>query len=100
MDQAKIQEEARTLFAVFDQDKSGILDRKEIKRLLEHFATQTALASKTTVKEITQEDVDNFTLDYDVNDDGRVNKGEFIAMYTFLAEKTQKAKGETGEEEN
>jgi len=91
MDEATIKAEARKLFERFDKDQSGILDRKELRGVLECFLEENAKEVGIPAQPVTEEDVANFAKELDVNDDGHVNKGEFVSMITFMVEKAQKA---------
>jgi len=65
-------EEARRLFAIYDNDKSGYLERHEIPRLL----TDTYRGMGVNYV-LTQHDVDSYIRFADVNRDGKISKQEF-----------------------
>ncbi len=61
------------IFDKFDTDKSGSIERKELKHLLEEWAKESDF-------KITEADVDDTLAHWDFNNDGVISRSEFLAM--------------------
>ena len=65
------------IFAQFDTDKSGTLDRKELKKILD-------VAVEGTGQTVTEQDINDALREIDTNNDGSVSKSEFTALIQKL----------------
>jgi len=65
------------IFAQFDTDKSGTLDRKELKKILD-------VAVEGTGQSVTEQDINDALREIDTNNDGTVSKSEFTALIQKL----------------
>jgi len=63
-------EEIETNFNYFDSDKSGFLDRRELKSCLQSIG-----------EEVNKQDLTNIITEYNVSKTGKINKEEFRAYY-------------------
>ena len=65
------------VFTQFDTDKSGTLDRKELKKILD-------VAVEGTGQTVTEQDINDALKEIDTNNDGTVSKSEFTALIQKL----------------
>jgi len=70
---SSIEEFSRQIFTRFDKDKSGTIDRKELKGMLEE------LTSGSNYK-VTEQDINDALKDLDSNNDGVVSEAEFLEL--------------------
>ncbi len=68
---------ADKIFAQFDTDKSGTLDRKELKKILD-------VAVEGTGQTVTEQDINDALKEIDTNNDGVVSKSEFTTLIQKL----------------
>ena len=65
------------IFDQFDTDKSGTLDRKELKKILD-------VAVEGTGQTVTEQDINDALREIDTDNSGTVSKAEFTALIQKL----------------
>ena len=65
------------IFAQFDADKNGTLDRKELKKILD-------VAVEGTGQTVTEQDINDALREFDTDNSGTVSKAEFTALIQKL----------------
>ncbi|KAH3854086.1 neo-calmodulin-like isoform X2 [Dreissena polymorpha] len=70
-DKKTVENDLRKSFDMFDKDKSGFVEKEELRKVL------TGLGEKLTPQE-----VDEMFKVADKNGDGRINKEEFVRLFT------------------
>ena len=76
-DDAKLTQQTANVFAVFDLDKSGFIDNKELENALK------TIAETNSFKPPSHEEITKTLNELDKNNDGKLNKDEFK---TFVRE--------------
>ena len=70
-----VKEVAKEVFDLFDTDKSGFIDKKELKPLLDKISKQLGLPSPD------DKDIEDGLKQLDMNKDGKLQFNEFLPFY-------------------
>ena len=79
MSDAQIQEAVNSIFDKYDKDKSGSLDKAELKKIIEDI-----FASMKDSRKITDDDAQKVLTAMDKDKDGTVSKAELVQIIKRL----------------